>query len=394
MLGVVLLLFTVGNVSAVPPPPTAYQDVVELPSGKAVQSTLTPQEMEQRAFDYFYGTGRRQNLKKAIEWFERAAAADQPVSQFRLAWFYWDGTELPKDEARALELFHAAANQGVSAAQSFLAWLYFTGTPSVPVDEAQGLRWALAAARQGDTYALLGLSRYYVRNADTSDPQRSKRLLLRAAELNDNTARRYAYSVLTKGPAELRDPQLGLYFLTRGAEANDGQCTYLLALEYLFGLNVPRDPALAAQWMERSMRGQHHEAALWLSHLYLKGIGVSRDARRSAQLLAGALKVASLQEKNSVAWELSVSPHDELRDGAMAVKILEPALAASEKKPSAYVDTLAAAYAEMGQFDQAVKAQQDAIDIERAARPKSDVSQFEERLALYRRHEPYREVPR
>jgi TPR repeat protein len=350
--------------------------------------------MEHRAFDYYYGLGGRpQNRTKAIEWLERAAAAGRPISQVAMARMYWEGTELPKDEARAIELYHAAANQGLPSAQSFLGWAYSRGT-GVPVDAAQALRWAEAAARQGDTYALGSLADYYAWRAVPRDPQRGKRLALRAAELNDNEARAYAYSLLTRGPAEIRDPQLGLYFLTRGAEANDGRCTYRLALEHLFGLNVPHDPALAAQWMERAMRVQHHEATLWLSELYLKGVGVNPDARRAAELLSEGLKTTSLAEKNSVAWDLSVSPRDDLRDGAMALKILEPALAASEQKPSAYVDTLAAAYAEAGQFDKAVQAQQDAIDIERAAHRGSDLSRFEERLALYRRHEPYREASR
>jgi TPR repeat protein len=384
-LSILVLLLSLGS------PPAACAQSAN--STEPTDEALTPQQMEQRAFDYLLGEGKPVDRVQAIRWFERAATAGQPVSQLTLAEFYWSGTDVAKNPARAIELFRAAASQGVAGAQVALGWAYLTGT-EVKADVAQGIRWASAAAKQGDARAfqLLADHYYYGHNGVPKDAQRGKRLLLRAAALDDNEARGQAYALLTGGPAEERDTRLGLYFLTRAAETNDGRYAFTLAREYLFGMHMPHDPALAARWMQRASENDNHTAALWLSQLYLKGIGVARDPKRAEQLRVEALKVATLQERNNFAWDLSVAKRDELRDGAMALQILEAALAAADRKSPGHVDTLAAAYAENGQFDKAVKAQQDAIDGARAAHQDADVSQFEERLALYERHETYREV--
>jgi TPR repeat protein len=386
-LNVVVLLVCLGMA-----PPASAQNAG---SHEPADEALTPQQMEQRAFDFLLGEGQPADRVRALRWFERAAAAGQPIAQRTLAQFYWDGTDVPKNPARAVELFRAAADQGVAEAQVFLGWAYLTGT-EVKTDVAQGIRWASAAAKQGDAHAfqLLADHYYYGHNGVPRDTQRGRRLLLRAAELDNNEARGHAYALLTGGPPEDRDTQLGLYFLTRAAETNDGRYAFTLAREYLFGLNLPHDPVLAARWLRRASEDEDHAAALWLSQLYLKGIGVVRDPKRADQLRIEALKVATLQERNNFAWDLSVATRDELRDGALALQVLEPALAVAERTSPEHVDTLAAAYAETGQFDKAVKAQQNAIDGARAAHPDADVSQFEERLALYERHETYREIPR
>jgi tetratricopeptide (TPR) repeat protein len=53
------------------------------------------------------------------------------------------------------------------------------------------------------------------------------------------------------------------------------------------------------------------------------------------------------------------------------------------------LDTLAAAYAEAGDFDQAIKWQQRAIELN--ASDADFVKGGKERLELYRQHKPYRE---
>jgi len=54
-----------------------------------------------------------------------------------------------------------------------------------------------------------------------------------------------------------------------------------------------------------------------------------------------------------------------------------------------YLDTLAAAYAESGQFDKAVESQEKAIELA----PDDEKADFETRLKLYQEGKPYREEP-
>jgi hypothetical protein len=94
---------------------------------------------------------------------------------------------------------------------------------------------------------------------------------------------------------------------------------------------------------------------------------------------------------NGVAWLRATFPEPELRDGNKATQEALQACEASHWEDFGYVDTLAAAYAETGNFEQAVKFEEQAVGMlspENSLRDK-----MERRLALYQDHKPYREDP-
>jgi tetratricopeptide (TPR) repeat protein len=94
---------------------------------------------------------------------------------------------------------------------------------------------------------------------------------------------------------------------------------------------------------------------------------------------------------NAVAWRFATSPTDELRDGQKAVELAEQAVTASGRTNAAVLDTLAAAYAEAGQFEKAVATQEEAIGLLTEQRAKDD---YGSRLTLFRKGKPYREQRR
>ncbi len=63
------------------------------------------------------------------------------------------------------------------------------------------------------------------------------------------------------------------------------------------------------------------------------------------------------------AWTLATCPDDSVRDGSLAVKLAESACSLTEWKNWRFVSTLAAAYAESGNFDSAIKFQDKAISM-------------------------------
>ena len=91
---------------------------------------------------------------------------------------------------------------------------------------------------------------------------------------------------------------------------------------------------------------------------------------------------------NNLAWLLATSSSSELRDGTSAVVFAEKAVAATNRKSSIFLDTLAAAYAEASQFDQAVSTQKEAIALLQDEEQKKD---FSTRLKLYESNSPYHE---
>ena len=165
----------------------------------------------------------------------------------------------------------------------------------------------------------------------------------------------------------------------------------MLAREYLTGRDVPRDPSLAVQWFERAARAKHAVASLWLSELHAKGIGVRQDAKRAERMLQDALSSAKLTDKNLFSWTLSVAQDAQLRNSTLAIRVLEPALAAEKEKSPAHLDTLAAAYADHGEFDKAVATQLEAIQTARRKWSAQGAASLELRLELYRSGKAYHE---
>ncbi|MFO0844165.1 MAG: hypothetical protein U0797_17480 [Gemmataceae bacterium] len=86
------------------------------------------------------------------------------------------------------------------------------------------------------------------------------------------------------------------------------------------------------------------------------------------------------------AWIKATSPVDALRDGKRAVVDARRAGELSGWKPAEVFDTLAAAHAEVGDFDKAVEFQTKAL----AGAKDEFKAPWRERLALYRQHRPYR----
>ena len=92
---------------------------------------------------------------------------------------------------------------------------------------------------------------------------------------------------------------------------------------------------------------------------------------------------------NELAWILSTCGADQIRNGRRSVELAQKAVEITKRKNPQCLDTLAAAYAETGQFDMAVKAQQQAISL--LTNPE-EIEILLTRLRLYVDHKPYREI--
>jgi len=93
---------------------------------------------------------------------------------------------------------------------------------------------------------------------------------------------------------------------------------------------------------------------------------------------------------NSVAWFLATSPDSNMRDGKGAIKAAQKACELSKWKDWRDIDTLAAAHAEAGEFDQAIDYENQALAL--ATDQPDLVRKAKERLQLYQQHRPYREA--
>jgi tetratricopeptide (TPR) repeat protein len=92
---------------------------------------------------------------------------------------------------------------------------------------------------------------------------------------------------------------------------------------------------------------------------------------------------------NGQAWMWATCPDAKFRDGRKSVAAATRACELTEWDEAGIIDTLAAAYAETGDFASAVKWQTRAIELETDRKNKDD---FASRLKLYQEKKPYRDT--
>lgn len=93
---------------------------------------------------------------------------------------------------------------------------------------------------------------------------------------------------------------------------------------------------------------------------------------------------------NNLSWVLSTTPNDALRDGKRALEYAIEACKLTDYKAPHILSTLAAAHAEVGEFDQAVEWSQKGVELARETNA-AQLEQLESELKSYQEKKPWRE---
>ena len=94
---------------------------------------------------------------------------------------------------------------------------------------------------------------------------------------------------------------------------------------------------------------------------------------------------------NSLGWLYATCPRSQYRNSTEAVSFATKACEMTKWKNWGYLDTLAAAYAQKGDFRNAVSYQQKAITVLGSGEDAATIQDLKSRLTLYRAGRPYRE---
>ncbi|MDP9186304.1 MAG: hypothetical protein M3O72_02955 [Verrucomicrobiota bacterium] len=96
---------------------------------------------------------------------------------------------------------------------------------------------------------------------------------------------------------------------------------------------------------------------------------------------------------NNLAWVLATCPADAIRDGKLAVELAVKATTLPSVDVPIVLRTLAAAYAESGDFSKAIDTAQHAADLATAQNNTSLLATLRHEIELYQARTPYRESP-
>jgi Flp pilus assembly protein TadD len=105
---------------------------------------------------------------------------------------------------------------------------------------------------------------------------------------------------------------------------------------------------------------------------------------------AVSLNQTNSQALNAFAWILATCPGDSIRDGKKAVEYATKACELSKWKEWNCIGTLAAAYAEAGDFESAIKYEKQAINTEGIS--EDAIKGEQRRLKLFEQQKPTHEI--
>jgi tetratricopeptide (TPR) repeat protein len=164
-----------------------------------------------------------------------------------------------------------------------------------------------------------------------------------------------------------------------------------LALQYLGQLLARQQ-----KWQEAAdvaqqaaeLNPQSIEAHCTLAFCLLK-LGEKEAARRHYQE-AFKIDPTWYQKANRKAWIQATHPDARMRDGQSALELAQQACAANESRNPEFLDTLAAALAEQGHFDQAVATAGQALALASANGQTALAQALKARIATYQSKQPFR----
>jgi tetratricopeptide (TPR) repeat protein len=93
------------------------------------------------------------------------------------------------------------------------------------------------------------------------------------------------------------------------------------------------------------------------------------------------------------AWVLATCPHSSIRDGPRAVKFARHSCELTHYQKPVFVEVLGAAYAEAGQYDQALAMSKKATKLAEEDGETNLIGQNLQLMKLYAAHKAYREQP-
>jgi Flp pilus assembly protein TadD len=217
---------------------------------------------------------------------------------------------------------------------------------------------------------------------------------------DSETLFRHALAVTTNN--DVAENNLGIVFLRQGKL--DEAISFLQAAVDLRPDNSPAHENLAKALLQKGQVADaliHYRKLLELQpdnievHNIVGTILIQRG--RIKEGVDEWQKVLAIQPDNgnamsNLAWVFATSPDDSLRDGAKAVRLAEEALRISGRRIPIIFRTLAAAYAETGDFSKAIQTAQQGVELADSQGNSALAAELQGNIALYQDQRPLRDT--
>jgi len=215
-----------------------------------------------------YYINHDQDPEQALQWYKKAAAANDIPSKMYVAAAYLFGYGVKKNDDIARRYYIDAAKSGNNLAQYTLGINFLTSRDNI--NKKMGLIWLTKAAQNGNAQAQFKLANMYATGSGVeSDQEKAKDFYTSAAQQDFPPAMLSLAEIAQKEG----DLQQAKEWFTRAAERGSHDAQLALAQIYKEGKGVPVDAILAQQWEQMASKTAVVQAdtvktavAKWLSN--------------------------------------------------------------------------------------------------------------------------------
>lgn len=366
---------------------------LELP---LIDQRITITERSRAYYLQGYSFEKQYLFRSAVQEYTKALAFNpaNPATLTALGYLNYNGLGVNQDKVEATQLLSAAAQLDHPPAMTGLATLLLEGQ-GVEQDVNAARDWLVQATHANHAPAYVILAKSYRRPyADPPNPNKARLYYEKAMVLNQPEALLALGYMHLNGEFDPADARKAAELFGRASATGLAAAQSSLAYLHLTGRGIEQDNARAkALYAEAARQGDasaHYGLAYLLetatdldadpqanaaarSH-YLSaaraGYGLAQlalsrlaraagDQEQALSWLRRAAQQGAVRAYNRLAWQLATDTNPAFRDGQEAVLYARKALAA--RRTSATLDTLAAAYAEAAQFEDAIKTQREAL---------------------------------
>jgi len=185
------------------------------------------------------------------------------------------------------------------------------------------------------------------------------------------------------------DSAIEAYSTTLGLQFDHAESHYSIA--NAFRQKGQLDDAILHYHLALELRPDYADAHNNLANAFRQQGQIEEAVREYEAALKS--NPGSVPAQNNLAWLLATAADPKLRNGKKAVELAEQAVLATDGHNPVFLHTLAAAYAENGDFTKALAAANDALEIANANGITSLAESLRSKIALYQSGSPYHEAP-
>jgi TPR repeat protein len=364
-------------------------------------------------FCYMLGRGVSQNDKEAFVWTKKAAEHGESKAQWNLGVLYMEGKGVPKNTNEGLIWIEKGAVHASASDQRKLGYDYEYSSEVFPQNLERAAYWYQQAADKGNCCGLYSLGLCYVDGKGVQQSyEKGFNLLKEARSQNCEYAicylRENYYGPELAGKASAGDsqaqlkygrcfldglgveknPEEGFKWVKKSAEEGNKYALNVIGILYEKGVGTDKNAAMAVANFKKASEKGNVSAQTRLGYIYRKGELTTKDMKESVKYLNLAAKAGEPLAQNDLAWIYATSANADLRNGEQAVLWATKAIASAKTPEPFLYGTLAAAYAENGQFQKAIDAQVKAISM---LKPESKNEDFIAPLKSYREQKAWRD---